>query len=447
MPISYFARRGPFWGCVVAYILLASLALAQPLLPDATPDAAAKLDAATGLPAERFALAAAIDTMRRGHPLLDAVRATLQAAGGDVVAAGLWTNPVADAGYTRSLTHAQNDPLGAVGAGVTQFVETGRVPEARQAAAELARAAARHDLEAATRALQFDVESACLELAAAAAGVTLQAESLAELGRANTIVTARVRAGAAPEYDATRIGVAMAQSRAALAESKAQLQAARGTFDVAVGPRAHELIGLPQLDLFAPATPIDLAAALRQAGDDRPDLLAAARRAEAAQAQVEVARRQVRPGVAVRAGLYFGTSPGEFGGTVSVGVPLPVIDRGQGTIAAALGRQESAVQTAAALRLNATQRIEAAHREANVRLAAVTEFMQTGALRSKGMVQEAEAGYRAGKLSVLELVDAYLAKRDARQRAVELALGARQAELRLRRAVYAGTSLVGDPSN
>jgi hypothetical protein len=37
-------------------------------------------------------------------------------------------------------------------------------------------------------------------------------------------------------------------------------------------------------------------------------------------------------------------------------------------------------------------------------------------------------------------VDAYVAKRDARLRAIELAMDARQAEVRLRRAVQAGNA-------
>jgi hypothetical protein len=51
------------------------------------------------------------------------------------------------------------------------------------------------------------------------------------------------------------------------------------------------------------------------------------------------------------------------------------------------------------------------------------------------MLVEAQAGYLAGRFSVLELADAYGAWRDARLRALELAAATRQAEIDLSRVV------------
>lgn len=399
---------------------------------------------ATGLPVERFTIQAAVDAMRKGHGLLAAARAQVRAAGADALAAGLWTNPVVDASYARGVIRAQNDPVGAVGVGVSQLLETAGVPQARRAVAQLTEQAAGTDYEMTARALELDVESACLALIAAATRVQVHAESIAELEHANQIVTARVKAGASPEYDGTRIGVAVAQSHAALAEARAALNQARGALDVAVGPGAAELVGLPAADLFAVPTPTALHEALDKAARERPDLRSAELRKQAAQMQITVARRSVLPGVTVRAGLYFGSSPGELGGTVSVGLPVPLIDRGQGTIAAASARLEAAQAGQDAAQLQAAQRIAAAWNESVTRVQALHEYLQASATRATGMVQEAESGYRAGKLSVLELVDAYIAKRDARSRAVDLAHDARQAELRLRRAVYAGASVTTD---
>ncbi len=419
---------------------------AQPIASESHPQVLGKANpVAAGLPEQRFSLQAAQDAMQAHHPLLKAARASLSAAAADTVTAGLWTNPTLDASYAKSAFHPQNDPVGSVGVGLTQLIETARLPAARRQVADLSEQAAASDLTMVRMALQLDVESACLALAAAAAQVQVHADSIAELERAHQIVTARVRGGAAPEYDATRIGIALAQSQAALTEARAALTQARGFFDMAVGPGAADLPGLPSVDLFAVLTPTDVGAALDQARRTRPDLRSAELRSQAAAAQVQVARRQVFQGINVRAGMYFGTTPGELGATVGVGVPLPVIDRGQGSVTAALARSEAAAATQASLDLQAEQLIRATWREAVTRQEAFAAYVQAGATRSKGMVQEAEAGYRAGKLSVLELVDAYLAKRDARTRAVDLAHQARQAELRLRRAVVAGTSVFAAP--
>ena len=395
--------------------------------------------AVVDLPTGRFSVAQAVDAMRRGHLLLQAAKANERAAAADVVGAGLWTNPVADATYARSVANAQNDPAGSYGIGITQFLETSGAPDARRSAAKLTEKAVASDSELTVRSLAFDVETACVALAAAAMTVQLYADANAELDRANQIVTSRVRGGAAPQYDASRIAVAVAQARAAFADAHADLSAARGDFDVAVGPEAKQLPGLPDIDLFDIATPAALPSLLDETERLRPDIAGARQRAQAAQAQVTVARRSVMPGFSLRAGVYFGTTPGEFGGELGVGVPLPVIDHGQGAVSAALARSEVATASADAVALQATQRVRALYEETQRRRENVRLYEETGVTQSHGMVQEAEAGYRAGKLSVLELVDAYVAKRDAKLRAIQLASDARLAEVRLRRAVQAGT--------
>ena len=421
-------------------LFASATALGQPG-PDARAPGRAMTDAKqqlADLPTARFSLLQAVEAMRRSHLLLQAAKANLRAAAADVVGAGLWTNPVADASYGRSFSNPQNDPVGSVGIGVTQFMETASAPEARRSVARLNEKAVESDSELTLRLLAFDVESACVALTGAAAKVQLYAEANAELDRANQIVSARVRAGAAPQYDASRIAVAVAQARAALADAHADLAQARGDLDVAVGPDAGQLQGLPDIDLFEIATPASLSMLLDETTSARPDIVSIRQRAKAAEAQVTVARRNVLPGFSLRGGVYFGTTPGEFGGMVGVGVPLPIIDRGQGAVSAALARAEVANAIADALTLQATQRVRAFHDETQRRRENFRQYQETGVTLSHGMVQEAEAGYRAGKLSVLELVDAYVAKRDARLRAIELANDARLAEIRLRRAVQAG---------
>lgn len=398
--------------------------------------------AVTGeLPTERFSLTEALEAMRQGHPLLHAAKANVRAAQADTFGAGLWSNPVVDASYGRSVINSQLDPLGTMQLGYSQLIETANVPGAKQKTSALVQQAVATEGELTMRALTFDVESACVDLTAAASKVALFAESNADLDRANQVVTARVSAGAAPQYHATRIAVAVAQSRAALADAWADMVQSRGEMAVAVGPLSHNLIGLPDLALFDVPTSAGLEEVLERTRLGRPDVVAAQQRAQAADAQVIVARKLVLPGFTLRGGVYLGTAPGEIGGMVTVGVPLPILDRGQGSISAAVARAEAAHAIADAAVLQAIQRVRAAWDEAMRRRATLAGYMQTGVTNSEGMVHEAEAGYRAGKLSVLELVDAYVAKRDAKLRAIELATDARQAYVRLQRAIDAGASM------
>jgi cobalt-zinc-cadmium efflux system outer membrane protein len=441
---SRFTRIGQV---LTTSLLLTTLpAAAQPLAPAPRVPMPSQSGPTPPLPrltaGPQFTLQQATEAMRRAHPLLAAVRADIKAAGADAVAVGLWQNPQLDAGYLHSVTPRPSvDPtLGMTSAGYTQFIESSGAPRARRHAAELTEQAVVADGEGTLRLLAFEVERAAVAVVAAATRVQVLKEANIELDRANAIVTARVKAGAVPQYDATRIGLAVAQARASLIESDASLQAARGDLNVAIGPEAGSLPGLPAIDLYAVVTPQSAGPLLEAVKTQRPDLLAAQKRAEAASAQVDVARKAVTPGFGLRGGVQYGNSTGEVDILVGISLPLPVLDRGQGTISAALARAESAGALVNAIEVQAVQRVRAAYDELTHRHEAFVQYRDTGAAQTQGMVSEAEAGYRAGKLSVLELVDAYVAKREGRLRIVDLAENVRQAELRLRRAVQAGTS-------
>jgi cobalt-zinc-cadmium efflux system outer membrane protein len=378
--------------------------------------------------------------MDRGHPQLAAARATTRAAEYDLLTAGLWSNPQLNVQYSRSLGFTSYDPvLGYAQLGVTQVIETSGLPGARREAAEHALAASRADELNVRLGLVLDVHAAFVQLAAAEARLEIHRETAAQLERADQIVHARVAAGAAPHYDASRIDVAMADARAAVGAAEADVVAARAALDVAVGPEAVTLRGRPAFELrHAPplSTLVALAELMRAS---RPDLVAARQRARAAVAQVEVARRSVLQGVSLYAGVAVGQSFGpsnERQVDLSVGltVPLPLLDRGQGAVPSAELRAQSAGATAGALQLAAEQRLAAAYAEVARRRQALAAYEQSGVAQSQGMRREAEAAYREGRLSVLELVDAYLSVRDARLRLVSLASEARTAEVGLWRA-------------
>lgn len=284
----------------------------------------------------KFSLQEAVAAMQRGHLLLQATKASVRAAAAETVGAGLWTNPTLDGGYARGITSVQNDVAGYISLGVTQFVETAGAPGARRQVAAMVEQAVLSEGQSVARVLQYTVEEAYVALAAAATRQLVYLESNAELERANQIVQARVKAGAAPNYDATRIGIALAQSQAALGDAEADMLRSRGDLDAAVGPGAASLTGLPALDLYEIASASTLENWLELVVHERPDVRAAQNRAKAAQAQVAVARAAVQPGFGLRGGIAYGNTPQEFDVLIGVSLPLPLNDWGQGAIAAAL---------------------------------------------------------------------------------------------------------------
>jgi cobalt-zinc-cadmium efflux system outer membrane protein len=398
--------------------------------------------------AEHFTTAQALAAMRRGNPLVAAARAQEQAASYDVHAAGLWTNPVLAASHTRAIVPAiagAYDPtLGYSTLGVSQLIETANLPGARMHAARYERDALRAEREGLARGLALDVHEAIVGLVESANRLAVYRATAAELIEAHRIVSARVAAGAAPHYDLSRMSIALAQSRADVADAEADLTAARVELDVAVGPEATTLHGLPDYDLYrsGPLAPLD--ALLTRLGVTRSDLVAASAREREAEWLVSVARRSVFQGITLSAGVAVGAYnplqatpqglPPEVDATLGVTLPLPFVDRGQGTIPAAQARQTARNELFHAIAVSAAQRLASAYREAMQRRDALDRYVASGAASSVGMLREAEAGYRQGRLQVLDLVDAYVSVRDAQLRIVTLAHDARMAEIAMWRA-------------
>jgi cobalt-zinc-cadmium efflux system outer membrane protein len=291
---------------------------------------------------------------------------------------------------------------------------------------------------------------AFVNLTAAVERLAVLRDTAAELERANNIVQTRVREGANPLYDGSRIAIALAEARAEVGQTEAEMLQTRGDLDVSIGPYASTLRGLPVFDLYnLPPLP-PLASLLETTRTARPDLVAARNRMHSANAQTQVARRSVFQGVVLYAGAGLGANycdPGnvacagmpnvgsrEVDVTVGMTVPIPVIDRGQGTVPAAEARAVSSARVADALALAAEQRVTAIYRSLVRRREILMEYRDTGVTRTAQMRSQAEAGYLGGRLSVLELVDAYTSYRDARLRLVNLAADARTGEVDLGRA-------------
>ncbi len=273
---------------------------------------------------------------------------------------------------------------------------------------------------------------------AAYIAVDVARDSVATIEAARRIVDARVAGGAAARYDAHRIAIAHAEAIALVDQSEADVIRARAELDAAVGPLAERLTGRPQVDLDTLPTLPDLAALRGQLDDTRADLRAARARAREASLAVDVAQRSVFQGFALRLQTGFGQGPGQFDLGLGVSIPLPILDYGQGSIDAAQQRADVARYAADALEYVALVRLEGAHREATQRIEAASRFTDSVIVISADMRGEIEAAYREARVSILELVDAYVSTRDAALERLTLTRDALQALLEIERALRVG---------
>ena len=206
---------------------------------------------------EGFGLDEVVRATVRVHPLLMAGAASVRAAGYDAVAAGVWQNPTVNVLYTRSFGFTTYDPtLGYTQLTAQQFLDLAGLPTARRRAAEALRDAVAADVATLRAALAYDAAAAFVNLAAMQRRVDVLRESVTAITAADRIVRARVTAGAAPQYDASRIALALAELRAEQGDAEADVVNARGLLDVAVGPGADALRGEARMDFEAmPAMP------------------------------------------------------------------------------------------------------------------------------------------------------------------------------------------------
>jgi cobalt-zinc-cadmium efflux system outer membrane protein len=413
-----------------------SWALALSLL--ALQPAAAPREATAAAVDGGFTLDDALAAMREGHPLLGFASARADAAAATTVAARLWDNPVLGFDYFLGVRSTSYDRVGALVVGIGQWLPVTAVPRTRQKVARHEARAVAADNEQLVRALELHVERAMLELAGVLREVEIRREAQADLAESRRIVDARVAAGIAPQYDATRMALAMAEAEAAVRSAEASVTEARGELDVAVGPLADRLRGAPQIDLFAHPPQPPLEALRERMLERRPDLAAAQARREAARASVTLARREVFPGVGFRVAAGFGQGPGQIDVGAGLSAPLPVLSRGQGFIDRARAETRAADSVARGLAVAAEQRLHAAYTAAQQRREVSQRYVEMSADAADALRRQAEVGYQNGRLSVLELADASFSVRDMRLRDLELARLARVAELGLRRVVEVG---------
>lgn len=121
----------------------------------------------------------------------------------------------------------------------------------------------------------------------------------------------------------------------------------------------------------------------------------------------------------------------ETGTLFSVSVPLPIFDRQQA------GDRRTAAQAMAAraelglARQSAEGELTGLHRQLAQLIVAAERYRQDAVAPSADLVRIAEAAYRAGESTVLELLDAYKGALEAETTALDLEWKAREARIEL----------------
>lgn len=367
----------------------------------------------------------ALGRLSPDSPRVRAVRAGVDLARADVLAAARWPNPrltidrESVAGTTEYLTFV-SQPLPTSGR---------RRFEIESASALVAATLARAD--DGVRRLRADLRLAFADLVAAQVREGELSRLRDRLRELTDLLARREAAGDTAGYDRLRADRERLDVEADLtlaATDRRRAQAALASFFT--GTEASQLVATVDGRQSRPLPSLD--ALIEKAEDTRGDLKALRHEVDAAHFASRAAGRRNVPEPEVVAGTKsstFGT--GDIGSVLMVHATFPFFDRSKPERALALARESQATARADAFRLTLRGQIEALRAAVEGHRSAADRYRSESLTVSAQVERIAQVSYDAGERGILELLDAYRVGAAARVRHAALDLAVRQAEVEL----------------
>lgn len=382
-----------------------------------------------GVPAA-LTLSDALARAEREHPRLAALAYGERAAAGLIEQAGLAPNP--ELGLELENVIGTGALRGGRGLEATiqasQRFERGGKRDRRVTAAERERDAVRAELAIERAEVKRQTALAFVEVLAAVERVRLAMEALQLAREIEQAVTHRVQAGADSAAEAARGRAAVALAEAEVARAEARLAAARVTLSAQWGGSdgAVEVAGSLRLPEGTEAEAPAAVPFIPHPRLEHQRALIAAFRAALGLEEAE-AVTDVRVG----GGLRFAREGSDLGVVAGVSVPLPVRHRNQGRIRAARERLAGAEAMLHAVEAELAAEHHVARQERAAALAAgrrLREEVLPLAAEAHGVVR---AGYSAGELPLLDVLEAQRQVIGLRREVLEFAAAYAAAQVRL----------------
>ena len=370
--------------------------------------------------------AEALHRLSDSSPRVRAIRAAIELARVDVLAAGRWPNPrftvdrESVAGNTEYLTMV----------GQLLPITGQRGLQARAASALVDAASSRAD--DAIRRARADLRLAFAQLAVSQARERTLTSARDRLHELADILSKREAAGDAAGFDrlrAEREVLDVDADRATAATERARAQAmVAGFFGEPVDPsRIVAVVSDPRPTLDLPP----LEALIEHAESSRGDLTAFRKEMDAANFSARAAERRRLPDPEVIAGTKSSSlGGGDIGSVVTVQATVPLFDRGKIERAMAAARAGQAKAAAAAFRVSLRAEITSLRAAVVERRETATRYRAavTGVVELERIAQ---VSYDAGERGILELIDVYRTGATAWVRQAALDAAVRQVEIEL----------------
>lgn len=349
------------------------------------------------------------------HPAVRASAERVRAARGTLSTARRWTNPVLTYEVQTAAMPGRFGPAGLereIDAFATLPLEPLYQiwPRAAQAGAEVR--AAEADLRVARREIALETTRAFYAVGSAQVGVGVLVEVRAWLDSLVEYTRTRVREGAAAEVDLIRLEVELgrtetdlAMARVDLARSRAQLASFLGTDAFSIDTSAaidSSVTGLPPLGALASL-----------AKTRRPEIQAADARLAAARSAVSLERASIVRELGVKGGVK--STGGVRALIAGITMPLPLFDQNSGGTQRAAALRQVAVFDRDRVERQITADLAAAYAAVETLSRQLSRMREGGGLlgRADESRRIAEAAYREGATSLVQVLDAARARAEA----------------------------------
>lgn len=360
--------------------------------------------------------------------LRDLVQGTVGIAEGDLIEAQTLPNP--QVGFEREGTSGVPNNVVERTASLSQRFDFSGRRALRTEAASARVEAAQADAQTQRRQLAFDTRRRFHEALALQATRAALSQWIDRLEAAEKLAGTLQKGGEVAGYDRRRIERERLTVDARVQALEADLARGRERLAAVIGtslPSGQALAGA-----LLPDDPRPLADLLT-AARDRSELRSVERRGESFRREAQAAERGWIPNLTLGAGLRHIDSGArtDSGIVLSIALPLPLFDRSEGR----RRRASAQAEVAAAQLVLERERIEGDVRglwqQTRQLNDAARRFSSAALDASQRLVQIAEAAYRGGETTILDLLDAHRGRAEADTRAIELELAARLARLEL----------------
>lgn len=365
-----------------------------------------------------------VDLIVRDGPQARAIQASVEVVRQEQAARRTLANPTA--WYTRE------------SAGFTEFLQVEQTlpPFGLRSALERAGVAAVEAAEAerdvALAALRADARVALARVAAESTRVAQTAQAVTDIEKLVAVLAIREREGEGSTFDRLRAEQELQEARLAQLTAAAAAAEARAAVEALLPPEVR--LGTISGGLPQPAVP-PLETLIATGTAQRAELRALERAADRFALEAAAARRARGIAPTVLAGLKRADDAGDrkTGYIAGAGISIPLFDRGNREAARwnAEAARATAMLTAGTARVRAE--IAGAASVLELRRKALDAFAAAAA-SGEQIRTIADAAYRDGAITILELLDAYRTATRARTRLIDLRLDAALALAALQRA-------------